>query len=44
MIGKNMMKKIKEKKSKRKKLKRKKVTLDQKNNQIIENNQKRGKL
>ena len=44
MIGKNMIKKQEEKKLKRKKLKRKKVTLDQKNNQIIENNQKRGKL
>tara|TARA_Y100001938_G_C7759695_1_gene267959 strand:+ start:79 stop:213 length:135 start_codon:yes stop_codon:yes gene_type:complete len=44
MIGKNMMRKQKEKKLKRKKLKRKKVTLDQKNNQIIEDNQKRGKL
>tara|TARA_B100000282_G_C31268064_1_gene280878 strand:- start:172 stop:306 length:135 start_codon:yes stop_codon:yes gene_type:complete len=44
MIGKNMMKKIKEKKLKRKKLIKKRVTLDPKNNQTIENNQKRGKL
>ena len=31
-------------KDKRKKLIKKRVTLDQKNNQIIEDNQKRGKL